>query len=211
MNDYNSQSQSDYQKNYLSKNDAEQLTDTKKSEKFANTPPLGGGASFSFQEVKIDEVDESLRRPRSQTYMDAINMIDMLSSTDEEIIERLKEVLDEDLIEEFSDKSVEEILEEIRLSIQEELESKKLPEEEKLVGVISKCYIDGCYVHSITPTGGIAAHYTKNGEDIPTMLEPARMLYKKINGNCSCIEVYTNCCRIIAKDGTVKTVLNGEI
>lgn len=132
-------------------------------------------------------------------------MMDMLSSTDEEIIERLKEVLDEDLLEEFQDKTAEEILEEIRLSIEEELATKKIPAENKLEGVISKCYIDGCYVHSISSDGAIIKHYTRYGS-IPPMLEPGRRLYEKIKGNCNCIEVYTNCCRIISVDGSVEKV-----
>lgn len=170
----------------------------------------GGKTSFRFEAADTDASEESLRRPRSQTYMDAINMIDMLSSNDEDIIERLKERVDEELLEEFEGMSTEEILEEIRLSIQEELETKEIPEENNLEGVISKCYIGGCYVHSISPDGNIIEHYTQHGH-IPAVLAPGRSLYERIGGKCSCIEVYTNCCRIIATDGSVETVRNKEI
>lgn len=193
--------------NYITKKNEQQEKQKEGITGFGNS---GGGGGFSFQAVSVDASEESLRRPRSQVYMDAINMIDMLSSTDKEIIEKLKEVVDEEVIEEFEGKSVEEILEEIRLSIQEELENREIPEENNLEGVISKCYISGCYVHSITPDGGICEHYTQHGS-MPEKLKPGRDLYEKIKGNCNCIEVYTHCCRIIATDGSVETVQIDEI
>lgn len=206
----NNQTETNSQSNYQTKQNTDKKQETNKQNDGVGTP-FGGNASFQFETVQVDDSEESLRRPRSQTYLDAIHMMDMLSSTDEEIIEKLKEVADEELIEEFKDKSVEEILEEIRLSIREELESREIPEENNLEGVISKCYISGCYVHSISSDGTIINHYTRTGNDIPPMLEPGRRLYEKINGNCSCIEVYTKCCRIIATDGSVEKVNNVDI
>ena len=207
INNSSNQFNSNKQNRYLTNEDTAEKSNTSGG----SSGGYGGKTAFHFEASDSDASEESLRRPRSQTYMDAINLIDMLSSNDEEIIERLKERVDEDVLEEFEGMSVEEILEEIRLSIQEELETKEIPEENNLEGVISKCYIGGCYVHSISPDGNIIEHYTEHGNDIPDVLAPGRTLYKKIGGKCSCIEVYTNCCRIIATDGSVETVRNKEI
>lgn len=188
-------------------------TQEKKSNDTANTPDTfntGERPAFSFKFNEHNESEESLRRPRSQTYIEAVQILDMLSSTDEEIIEKLREVIDEDSMAEFEGMSIEEIIEEIRMSVQEELASRIIEDDNTIHGIISKCYISGCYVHSITSTGAIMDHYTENGP-IPEELVMGRALYKKIKGKCSCIECYTHCCKIIAEDGTVTDVRNKDI
>lgn len=159
--------------------------------------------NFSFKMQDQNEQAIKMRRPRSQTYLDAIAMIDMISATDEKIIEQLREKLDEDTLEEFQEMSKEDLIEELKLSIQEELEKMEIKNTpEKLVGILSECFISGCVVHAIDKTGAICAHY--NQINIPEKIKPGYDLYQKIGGNCACIEVYTNCCRVINNDGSVK-------
>jgi len=165
-----------------------------------------GGGDFSFDLEMKKSVDEIYRRPRSQAYLDIVASIDLLSATDEEIIERLREVVDEDTLEEFSEMSVEELLEELRLSFEEEMADRQLQmqkylEPEILLGVISKCYIGGCDVHAIDNRGYILEHYNES-QNMPEGMEIGRIMYHK-NPNCNCIEVYNNCCRVIASDGSV--------
>ena len=57
---------------------------------------------FAFSFSGGDKVDEELRKPRSRAYMEVFDAIDMLSTTDEEIIEQLKANMDEETAEEFA-------------------------------------------------------------------------------------------------------------
>lgn len=190
------------------------------TKKQTNSEPQGSGfasgkVNFSF-DFKFDEQEDAiLRQPRSQAFLDAVAMIDLLSSTDEEIIERLRDVVDEDTLEEFIEMTPEELYEEIMLSFKEEMEERErklesLPELEvkpdKLEGIISQCYIDGCDVHAIDKNGYILEHF-RCGSKLPGNLQKGRDLYHK-NKGCNCIEVYSNCCRIINWDGSVTTVGN---
>lgn len=169
----------------------------------------GSGPDFSFKFDMKKTCDEVYRTPRSQAYLDIIASIDMLSATDEEIMEKLKEVVDEDTLEEFADMTPEELLEELRLCFEEEMlsrevEVKTLPEPEILIGVISKCYITGCDIHAIDKHGNILEHF-EISKHMPKDLAIGRILYKK-NPNCHSIEIYSNCCRIIGSDGSVTRV-----
>lgn len=157
------------------------------------------GFSFSFAES--DEVEKELRKPRSRAYMEIISSIDVLSATDEEIIERLKENVDEELIEEFEDMSVEELLEEIRETFREEFQSLPIEVTSILHGVLAKCYISGCDCHAITSEGYILDHFNAL-EPMPEHLAKGRKVYHQYP-NCSCVEVYTNCCRVIMPDASV--------
>lgn len=184
---------------------------TKSNSEREQTREFGsGGGDFSFDINIKKTADDIYRTPRSQAYLDIVTSLDLLSATDEEIIEKLREVVDEDTLEEFSEMSVEELLEELRLSFEEEmlsreLEMKDFPEPEILLSVISKCYISGCDVHSIDHTGNILTHYTAN-KPMPEGMEIGRKMYYAHGGNddkCRCVEIYNNCCRVIASDGTV--------
>ncbi len=165
-------------------------------------------AKFSF-DLKIKEKSQLfMRTPRSQAYLDIISSIDLLSSTDEEIIEKLKETVDEETLEEFAQMTPEELLEELRLSFEEEMAQRqvKLQEyNEKLYGVISKCYIEGCYVHAIDGAGRILEHYKRN-QKLPMALSRAREAYADCGGNCRCVEAYRWTVRVIAKDGSVEEI-----
>ena len=52
-------------------------------------------------------------------------------------------------------------------------------------------------------------HYKKSGS-IPDELAVGRVAYSH-NENCNCVEVYSNCCRVIMPDGSVKKIMNYEL
>ena len=45
---------------------------------------------------------------------------------------------------------------------------------------------------------------------IPDELAVGRVAYSH-NENCNCVEVYSNCCRVIMPDGSVKKIMNYEL
>ena len=170
--------------------------------------------TFKFDLKAGDDEKKILMRPRSQTYLDAVNAIDLLSSNDEEIIERLKGKLDEDTLDEFKDMTKEDLLEEIMLSFKEELEKKEIKLERlndpiHLETVIAECYIQGCDIHAIDKAGNILEHYSVK-DKLSEKLEKARALYYK-NTGCSCIEVYSNCFVVVGIDGTSKIYYEEDI
>ena len=141
---------------------------------------------FSFELKGKDREQLFMRTPRSQAYLDIISSIDMLSSTDEEIIAKIKEVVDADIVDEYAQMTPEEMLEELRLIFEEEMAQRqiKLAEfNDKLYGVISKCFITGCYVHAINDQGTILEHYREH-QKLPMALSRARDAYTKCSGNC---------------------------
>jgi len=166
-------------------------------------------SQFSFSFEKENEVDAELRKPRSRAYMELFDAIDMLSVTDEEIIEQLKSNMDEDTAEEFSNMTAEELLAEIKASFREEFLNVQIEMKSILLGVLSKCYIDGCDCHAISSEGDILDHYNKN-EPLPVGMEKGRIVYNKFP-KCRCVEVYSNCCRVINDDSTVIKIPNSEI
>ncbi len=167
------------------------------------------GANFSFNFKEKDAVDNELRKPRSRVYMELFSAIDMLSATDEEIIAQLKANVDEETAEEFMEMSKEELLEEIKLSFQEEFASLEVPVETVMHGVISKCYISGCDCHAIDASGYILEHYNI-GNPMPENLAPGRKAFNRYP-NCRCVEVYSDCCRVIDMDGSVTKIMNDEL
>lgn len=183
---------------------------TQHQQQFRTQPrdlPKRQGFTFSFAEG--DRLDEQLRKPRSRAYMEIFDAVDLISATDEEIIEKLLAAMDEDTAEEFSEMSVEELLEEIRASIQEEFRTACLDIEQVMHGVLAKCYIDGCDCHAISSSGMFLDHYSIGGT-IPEELEKGRKLFGRFPA-CRCIEVYTDCCRVVMDDSSVIKVANNEI
>jgi len=163
---------------------------------------------FSFELKGKDREQFFMRTPRSQAYLDIISSIDMLSSTDEEIIAKIKEVVDADIVDEYAQMTPEEMLEELRLIFEEEMAQRqiKLAEfNDKLYGVISKCFIEGCYVHAIDDRGSILEHYRKQ-QKLPMALSRARDAYSKCEGKCRCVEAYRWTVRVIANDGSVEEI-----
>ena len=151
------------------------------------------------------EMQRKLRSPRSEVYMQLFDAVDLLSSTDEEIIGKLKENLDEDTAEEFLSMSTEKLREEIRLSFVEEFASLQIEVQSVLQGVLSKCYITGCDCHAITSDGFILDHFKADGP-IPPELAKGRPILMQYGTECKCVEVYNNCCRVIMNDSSVITV-----
>lgn len=193
------------------KGHGEQLIRQMEQEQQRGQDGSGSGAGkvrFNFKFDDSAHYDKFMRRPRSQAYIEAIQIIDILSSTDEEIIERLKAVVDEDAVEEFREMTPDEIREELMRSIEEEfaaaeLEFKDVPVPPRPEMVITKCYIDGCDVHAIDGCGNILKHFGRgeHGEDI----DRGRSAYYGHPG-CTCVEIFPDCCRVVMPDGTVEKV-----
>lgn len=165
---------------------------------------------FSFSFDKEQEIDKELRKPRSRAYMEVFDAIDMLSTTDEEIIAELKANMDEDTAEEFSNMTAEEILEEIKACFQEEFQNLQIEVQSILHGVLSKCYINDCDCHAISAEGNIMDHYNSHSPMPDEFLERGRMVFRKYP-SCRCVEVYSDCCRVVAEDSTVLKISNSEI
>ncbi|MCR5374515.1 MAG: hypothetical protein K6E39_03970 [Lachnospiraceae bacterium] len=149
-----------------------------------------------------DELDRKLCAPRSEAYMQAVEMIDVLSATDEEIIENLKSNMSEETQEIIDGMSMEEIREEIKLSFVEEFANMELPQKVERLGIIAECYIGGCDCHAITSEGEILNHFKKS-EVMPDDLAKARPIFHIYKNRCKCVEVYTNCCRVVMNDSSV--------
>lgn len=178
----------------------------KKMEAFGDNEPSGKKqVKVQFDIAEDAETQRKLRSPRSEVYMQLFDAVDLLSATDEEIIERLKENLDEDTAEEFLSMSTEELREEIRLSFVEEFASLQIEVKSVLHGVLAKCYITGCDCHAITSEGYILDHY-KAGGPIPAELAKGRPILMQYGNKCKCVEVYNNCCRVIMNDSSVVTI-----
>ncbi len=183
---------------------------TQNQQQFKTQPrDLPARQAFTFSFSQGDELDAQLRKPRSRAYMEIFDAVDLISATDEEIIEKLMENMDPDTAEEFSEMSVEELLEEIRASIQEEFRTVSLEIEQVLHGVLAKCYIDGCDCHAISSEGLFLDHYSVGGP-IPENLQKGRALFGRYP-QCRCVEVYTDCCRVIMDDASVIKICNNEI
>lgn len=163
---------------------------------------------FTFSFEKQNEIEKELRKPRSTAYMEVISAVDMLSADDEEIIGKLKESMDEDTAEDFSQMTDEELLEEIRQSFLEEFSSIGTGLKDILIGVLSRCYIGGCDCHAISPEGKVMEHFRDN-MPLPNGLQKGRALLKKYP-DCKCVEVYTDCCRVISSDSTVTKISDNE-
>ena len=164
---------------------------------------------FEFSFSRGDKVDAELRKPRSRAYMEVFDVIDMLSTTDEEIIEQLKANMDEETAGEFAGMSAEEILAEIRECFQEEFQNLPIEVKSVLHGVLAKCYINGCDCHAISAEGRIIEHYDRN-QAMPDDLQKGRIIFRRFP-DCRCVEVYNDCCRVIGYDATVTKIQNNEI
>ena len=182
----------------------------KKQSAFDQNPADKGKGEKAVFKINADaETERKLRAPRSEIYMQLFDLVDVLSATDEEIIEKIKENLDEETAEEFIDMPAEELREEIRLSFVEEFESLQVEVKSVLHGVLAKCYITGCDCHAITSEGYILDHFKVNGP-MPEELQKGRAILRKYGDSCKCVEVYNNCCRAIMMDSSVVTINDNE-
>lgn len=171
--------------------------------------PKHSAQDFAFSFAESDRLEEALRKPRSRAYMEIFSAVDLLSETDEEIIDKLMEAVDPDTAEEFREMTTEELLEEIRASIQEEFLNATIEVEQVMHGILSRCAIEGCDCHAISPEGEFLEHY-KVGGPIPEELKKGRALFEQFP-DCCCVEVYQDCCRVIMRDSSVVKVKNNEM
>lgn len=131
------------------------------------------------QQIDQMKLNRLLRKRRSKEYMDAIHKLDAGGHVHNQ--HQVKEIIDA-INEEFPEVSLSGML----------------------LGVVSKCYLGDPYeVHSLDMTGFIIMHY-KRGEVMENGLEKARSI--AMRGGYDCIEVYTDCCRAVASDGSIAVI-----
>ncbi|MHC5227980.1 hypothetical protein ACYSNW_06820 [Enterococcus sp. LJL99] len=124
-------------------------------------------------------LERTLRKKRSTEYLNLIGELDVQGVTDNK--QKMDQIID--------------------------IVHQEFPEIElggMLLGFISKCYLGEPYeVHTISYNLQIINHY-KSGEPLPDGMEKARSL--AAFGNYRFIEVYTDCCRAVADDGSVSVI-----
>lgn len=157
--------------------------------------------------LSAQKKNDILDMPRSKTYMEAIAAIDLLGDCSEEQLNEIRQEMDEATFEEFTSMTKEELQEEINECIKAEALTEA--QESTLIGIAAKCGIFGCDCHAQAEGDGFWVHYSRFGP-ILYLFAPARVLLKK-HRKCQCIEVYTDCCRIIEKDSSVTKVPHSEI
>ncbi len=81
---------------------------------------------------------------------------------------------------------------------------KSMPVNNKLLGILSSCQIEGCIIHAIDKFGNILEHY-HSVEEMPEALRSGYRVYLE-HKDCASIEVYTNNICVIYSDGGVKFV-----
>ena len=79
-----------------------------------------------------------------------------------------------------------------------------MPVNNKLLGILSACGIEGCIIHAIDKWGNILAHFRSLDEMNPD-LQAGYGIFKQHAG-CTSVEVYTHTFCIIYDDGTVKVI-----
>lgn len=79
---------------------------------------------------------------------------------------------------------------------------KKLPLNNKLLGILSVCKIPGCIVHQIDKEGTILEHYESENA-IPDALQEGYQVFLQHPGRFS-VEVYTRYYCVVYEDGSVK-------
>ena len=125
------------------------------------------------------ELDRLLRKPRSKQYMETMCCLDVGGHTHNQ--EKVEEII-KALCDEFP---------EIKL-------------QGELLGIVSKCYLGGDYeVHRLNLIGDIIDHF-RRGQPLPDGLEKVRSI--AMHGGYEFIEVYSDCCRAIGRDGSVSVI-----
>ncbi len=141
------------------------------------------GQEQQHEEARMLEkrnTDRLLRKTRSKAYVEALSKLDAGGHVQNQ-------------------KQIEEILQTIRQEFPD-LEVYGL-----LLGVVAICYLGEPYeVHSLAIEGGILEHYQR-GQALPSRLEKARGI--ALRGGYQFIEVYSDCCRAIGKNGSVAVIL----
>ena len=81
---------------------------------------------------------------------------------------------------------------------------KSMPVNNKLLGILSECKIQGCIIHAIDKHGNILAHFNSLNEMSADLQEGYRIF--KQHPGCMSVEVYTSSFCIVYDDGTVKFI-----
>lgn len=79
---------------------------------------------------------------------------------------------------------------------------KKMPVNNKLVGILAGCKIPGCIIHAIDKAGNILEHY-QTESDIPEALQQGYQVFLQHKG-CFSVEVYTLYYCVVYEDGSTK-------
>lgn len=79
---------------------------------------------------------------------------------------------------------------------------KKMPLNNKLLGILSVCRIPGCIIHQIDKEGTILEHYESENA-IPDALQEGYQVFLQHPGRFS-VEVYTRYYCVVYEDGSVK-------
>lgn len=137
--------------------------------------------SHSLSKQKLNQMTQNriLRKKRSQEYMDAVHKLDAGGHIHNQYkVNAIINVLNN----EFPELDLAGVL----------------------LGIVSKCYLGEPYeVHSLDITGGIIEHYVR-GQGMPGLLEAARGIAE--HGGYDFIEVYSDCYRAVAPNGTVAVI-----
>ena len=79
-----------------------------------------------------------------------------------------------------------------------------MPVNNKLLGILSSCGIEGCIIHAIDKWGNILAHFRSESE-MSADLQAGYQVFTAHPG-CISVEVYTYTFCVIYDDGTVKFI-----
>jgi len=148
-----------------------------------------------MKETRKQEFEETvrmraLRTPRNRAYLNALMKGDDMNAQDEEIVSKVQQKMEERNFE----------------------EKQKEKQIDRLVGILTKCYIHGCCVHTIDKSGRIIKHYGKGMKgydimDINAMSERLKKGYQLYQVNdCVCVEVYEQHMCIVGSNGKTKVI-----
>lgn len=82
-----------------------------------------------------------------------------------------------------------------------------MPLNNKLIGILSTCCLQGCIIHAIDKWGNILEHFTDENE-MTADLQEGYQIYKQ-NKDCASVEIYTHTICVVYGDGTVKVIERG--
>lgn len=127
------------------------------------------------------KLDAILRQPRSKDYMESVHQLDAGGHVhNQELVKKIIETIKN----EYQD------IDPFELDI--------------FLGIVSVCGLGVPYeVHTLNFCGEIIEHY-KSGRTLPGDMEKARTI--AMYGGYSFVEVYTDCCRAVAADGSVSVI-----
>lgn len=126
-------------------------------------------------------LDAVLRQPRTKAYMESVHQLDAGGHAhNQELVKKIIE------------------------TIKNEYQDIDLFDLDIFLGFVSVCGLGAPYeVHTLNFSGEIIEHY-KSGQSLPCDMEKARTI--AMFGGYSFVEVYTDCCRAIASDGSVSVI-----